>query len=203
MIPEIRISDAAKAHFRDMLGKQDGDAQLRIYVINPGTSLGHCGIAYWRASAGTGEDAHLDCGDFRLYYRSEQAPYLDGATVDCKKTFSGHTLALQAPKAKQLQPIDENSPLALRITHVLETEVNPHLAEHSGTVMLGEIREDGAVTLKFGGGCHGCGHAELTLHDTVEKTLKERFPEITVVIDATVHSEGSAPYIPRDNREAA
>ena len=204
MIPDIRITDAAKAHFRGMLDKQQGDdVQLRIYVINPGTSLGHCGIAYWRAGAGTGEDAHLDCGDFRLYYRSEHAPFLDGASADCKKTFSGHTLSLLAPKAKQVQPVDENSPLAQRITHVLETEVNPHLAEHSGTVMLGEIREGGVITLKFGGGCHGCGHAELTLHDTVEKTLRERFPEITAVVDETAHDEGTQPYIPRETREAA
>lgn len=198
MIPDIRITEAAAAHFRGMLDKQErDDVQLRIYVLHPGTSLGHCGIAYWRPEAGTPEDAHLDCDGFRLHYSSEQAPFLDGASVDYKKTFSGHTLSLQAPKAKQVLPVDENSPLAHRITHVLETEVNPHLAEHSGTVMLGEIRPGGVVTLKFGGGCHGCGHAELTLHDTVEKTLRERFPEITAVIDETVHDEGTAPYLPR------
>lgn len=203
MLPDITVSDAAVAHFRSMLDKQEPGTQLRIYVLNPGTSLGHCGIAYWRASAGTPEDAHLDCGAFRLYYASEQAPFLAGVTVDYKKTFSGYTLALQAPKAKTLLAVDENSPLAQRITYVLETEVNPHLSEHSGTVMLGEIREGGVITLKFGGGCHGCGHAELTLRDTVEKTLREHFPEITAVVDETDHDEGTAPYIPREAEATA
>lgn len=204
MIPSITISETAIAHFRGMLEKRaEPDTQLRIYVLHPGTSLGHCGIAYWRADGGTPEDAYLDFPGFRLYYAREQAPFLDGASADCRKVFSGNTLSLQAPKAKAVPPVDENSPLAHRITYVLETEVNPHLSEHSGTVMLGEIREGGVVTLKFGGGCHGCGHAELTLHDTVEKTLREHFPEITAVVDETDHDEGTQPYLPRETPVAA
>ncbi len=198
MIPTITISDSALAHCRGMLERQPGDGvQLRIYVLQPGTSLGHCGVAYWRAQAATGEDAWLDFDGVRLYYASAQAAYLDGASIDYRKAFAGHALSLQAPKCKQVQPVDADSPLAQRITHALEVHVNPYLSEHSGTVMLGEILDDGTVTLKFGGGCHGCGHAELTLRDTVEKTLREHCPEIRGVVDATAHDEGLAPYSPR------
>lgn len=198
MVPNIAISETALTHFRGMLENKQpaGATQLRIYVLHPGTSLGHCGIAYWHPDGDTLEDAHIGYGAFKLYYSSEEASFLDGATVDYRKSFSGHALSLQAPNAKIVRAVDQNSPLAHRITHVLETEVNPHLSEHSGTVMLSQIREGGIVTLKFGGGCHGCGHAELTLRDTVEKTLKERFPEIVAVVDETDHREGKQPYIP-------
>ena len=198
MIPNITITDAAAAHCRGMLAHLgEAGAQLRIYVLNPGTTLGHCGIASWRAQAGTPEDARLAFDGFELHYASSQAAYLDGAAVDYRKAFAGHTLSLQAPKARQLQPVDADSPLAQRITYVLETQVNPHLAEHSGTVMLGQIRDDGTVTLKFGGGCHGCGHAELTMRETVEKTLLENFPEIRAVLDETDHDAGTLAYAPR------
>jgi Fe/S biogenesis protein NfuA len=199
MIPSITITDAAIAHCSGMVANHaEAGVQLRIYVLQPGTSLGHCGIAYWRAAAASGEDAHLDFGAFRLYYASAQAPYLDGVSVDYRKAFAGYTLSLQAPKAKLVQPVDADSPLAQRITYVLETEVNPQLAEHSGTVMLGHLSDDGVVTLKFGGGCHGCGQAELTLRDTVERTLRAHFPEIRAVLDDTDHAHGTAPYAPRN-----
>lgn len=205
MTPMITITDNAATHFRAMLDKQaKPGTHLRIYVLQPGTSLAHCGIAYWHADHNSSEDAYLDFPGFRLYYASEQAPYLEAASVDYRKVFSGNKLFLEAPNAKAVPPVDENSPLAQRITYVLETEVNPHLSEHSGTVMLGQIKEGGVVTLKFGGSCHGCGHAELTMRDTVEKTLLERFPnEITAVVDETSHEEGTTPYFPRKTAVAA
>jgi len=36
-----------------------------------------------------------------------------------------------------------------------------------------------------GGGCHGCGMADVTLKQGIEKTLRAHFPEITEVRDAT------------------
>ncbi|GAA4017941.1 NifU family protein [Actimicrobium antarcticum] len=204
MTPHITFSNTALTHFRELLDRQDDTGtQLRIYVLHPGTSLGHCGIAYWHPAAGTPEDASIDAGTFRLYYVRQEAAFLDGVSVDFRKTFSGHTLALQAPNAKSVVVIDENSPLAHRITRVLETEINTHLSEHGGTVMLDEIREGGVVALKFGGGCHGCGNAEQTLKETVEATLLKWFPDITRVVDGTNHSDGVAPYLPRKTPVAA
>jgi Fe/S biogenesis protein NfuA len=64
-------------------------------------------------------------------------------------------------------------------------------------VSLDSIGADGIVYLRFGGGCHGCGMADVTLKQGIEKTLMARLPEITGVRDATDHSTGQAPYIPR------
>jgi Fe/S biogenesis protein NfuA len=204
MTPNITISEAAIAHFQSMLDKHPKpDTQLRIYVLHPGTSMGHCGVAYWRPAAGMLEDAHTVFADFKLYYTRSQAGFLDGATIDYRKVFSGQALSLQAPNAKRLLPVDADSPLEQRITYVLETEVNPHLADHSGTVTLEHVRAGGEVTLKFGGSCHGCGQAELTLRDTVATTLRQHFPEISKVVDATDHDTGAAPYHPRETATAA
>jgi len=80
---------------------------------------------------------------------------------------------------------------------LLESEINPQLASHKGQVSLEEITSDGVVRLRFGGGCHGCGMADVTLKQGIEKTLMARIPEITAVRDATDHSTGEAPYIAR------
>jgi Fe/S biogenesis protein NfuA len=61
-------------------------------------------------------------------------------------------------------------------------------------VSLEAISETGVVTLRFGGGCHGCGMADVTLKQGIERTLRSRLPEITDVRDATDHASGSNPY---------
>ncbi len=48
--------------------------------------------------------------------------------------------------------------------------------------------------MRFGGGCHGCGMADITLKSGIEKTLLQQCPDITAVIDATDHALGEAPY---------
>jgi Fe/S biogenesis protein NfuA len=62
---------------------------------------------------------------------------------------------------------------------------------------LQEVDGEGVVTLRFGGGCHGCGMVDVTLKEGIEKTLRERIPEVTAVRDATDHASGSAPYMKR------
>ena len=48
------------------------------------------------------------------------------------------------------------------------------------------------------GGCQGCGMADVTLKQGIEKTLMEKVPGVTAVRDATDHDTGAAPFIPRD-----
>jgi Fe/S biogenesis protein NfuA len=60
-----------------------------------------------------------------------------------------------------------------------------------------EVSAGGVVLLRFGGGCQGCGMADVTLKQGIEKTLMGRVPGITAVRDATDHDSGNAPYIPR------
>jgi len=50
------------------------------------------------------------------------------------------------------------------------------------------------VVLAFGGGCQGCGMADVTLKQGIEQTLTRNIPEITAVLDATDHQSGQNPY---------
>ncbi|MDC0471643.1 NifU family protein [Acidimicrobiia bacterium] len=48
--------------------------------------------------------------------------------------------------------------------------------------------------LKLGGGCQGCGMAQVTLTQGIETSLREAIPEIGNIIDATDHASGDNPY---------
>ena len=46
----------------------------------------------------------------------------------------------------------------------------------------------------MGGGCQGCGMANVTLKHGIEAMIQEVFPEIKQVIDTTDHAAGDNPY---------
>ena len=48
--------------------------------------------------------------------------------------------------------------------------------------------------LQFGGGCQGCGQADVTLKDGIERTLLERIPELKGVRDVTDHTQKENAY---------
>jgi Fe/S biogenesis protein NfuA len=77
---------------------------------------------------------------------------------------------------------------------VIDSDINPSLAGHGGHISLIEIIDDSIVVLQFGGGCHGCGMANVTLKQGIEKRLKEKFPQIVEIRDVTDHTTGTNPY---------
>ena len=46
----------------------------------------------------------------------------------------------------------------------------------------------------MGGGCQGCGAADITLKSGIERLIKEELPEVVEVLDTTDHGAGANPY---------
>ena len=72
-------------------------------------------------------------------------------------------------------------------------EVNPAVAQHGGHFTLLEVKEN-RVFVELGGGCQGCGMADVTLRQGVEQRLREVMPEMVALIDITDHASGTNPY---------
>jgi Fe/S biogenesis protein NfuA len=88
----------------------------------------------------------------------------------------------------------EPSPdLKARVQELIDTMINPAVAGHGGYVELIDV-QDSRVYLQMGGGCQGCGAADITLKAGIERLLKEELPEIVEVLDTTDHASGSNPY---------
>jgi Fe/S biogenesis protein NfuA len=80
-----------------------------------------------------------------------------------------------------------------KVQELIDNTINPAVAGHGGFVELLDVREN-KVYLAMGGGCQGCGAADITLKAGIERLIREEIPEIEEVLDATDHSAGSNPY---------
>ena len=87
----------------------------------------------------------------------------------------------------------EEFDLKERVQHLLDTSINPGVAGHGGFVRLMDV-QDNVVYLQMGGGCQGCGMADVTLKAGIESLIKEEIPEVTEVLDTTDHAAGRNPY---------
>ena len=95
----------------------------------------------------------------------------------------------EIPEGEMLPP----DVLREKIQRVLEEQINPGVASHGGYVELLDVT-DNNVFLRMGGGCQGCGAADVTLKMGVERLLREEVPQIQNVFDSTDHAAGNNPY---------
>ena len=194
----IQISESAQAHFRRLIEREDlPGLGVRLSAVSPGTPRADVRLEFAEPRDLQGDEWAIDCEGFTLWVDAGSVQYLDAAEIDYAQQATGGQLQIRAPKIKGEAPA-ETASLVERVRWVVEHEVNPQLAQHRGNVSVQEVTSDGVVLLRFGGGCHGCGMADVTLKQGIEKTLLTRVPGVTAVRDATDHDSGAAPYIPRD-----
>ena len=87
----------------------------------------------------------------------------------------------------------EDSRLRAKIQDLLDTAINPAVAGHGGVVSLVDVK-DRMVYLQMGGGCQGCGMADVTLKQGIETMIREELPEVVEILDVTDHAAGQNPY---------
>jgi Fe/S biogenesis protein NfuA len=89
--------------------------------------------------------------------------------------------------------MSDGTDLKSRVQELIDTMINPAVAGHGGYVELIDVQES-RVYLQMGGGCQGCGAADVTLKSGIERLIKEEQPEVSEVLDTTDHSSGTNPY---------
>jgi Fe/S biogenesis protein NfuA len=190
----IEITQSAQEYFGRLIAQQEmDDVGLQLTVLNPGTPIASCDLQFHVPGQSGEKEIELKYDGFNLYVAEGSEQWLEAAKIDFEKTDAGGQLTIKAPGIKGDKPDDSDS-LEAKISWVLQSEINPGLASHGGQVTLEQVTPENEVVLRFGGGCHGCGMVNVTLQDGIEKTLKEYFPEIKAVVDATDHATGSNPY---------
>ena len=83
--------------------------------------------------------------------------------------------------------------LSKAVAEIIAEQVNPVVATHGGHVDLIGV-DDGKAIIAFGGGCQGCGMADVTLKQGIEVEIKGAVPSIAAVLDVTDHAGGDNPY---------
>lgn len=80
-----------------------------------------------------------------------------------------------------------------KVQDLLDTHINPAVAAHGGYIELLDVIENN-VYIRMGGGCQGCGMANVTLKQGVEELIREHIPEVGQILDTTDHAAGQNPY---------
>ena len=102
---------------------------------------------------------------------------------------SGQQLVADEGVRRSASEID----LREKVEMILNNEINPLIAQHGGVVSLIDVR--GAnLYLQLGGGCQGCGMADVTLRQGVEASIRRALPEVEEVLDVTDHAAGTNPF---------
>jgi len=73
-----------------------------------------------------------------------------------------------------------NTDVRERVVSTLEL-IRPNLQADGGDVEFVDIDDQGVVTVRLQGACHGCPMAAMTLQMGIERMLKSKVPEVTGV----------------------
>jgi Fe/S biogenesis protein NfuA len=140
---------------------------------------------------GWAEERH---GDLGVIFPEVDREKLDGASLELTE----QGLSMNNPNSPAPPPIsapagDLSGPMVDQVKQVLEEQVNPAIAAHGGGAEL--VSVDGTIAyLRLYGGCQGCGLAQVTLKQGIERILLESIPALTQVVDVTDHASGEDPY---------
>lgn len=63
--------------------------------------------------------------------------------------------------------------------------IRPAVQADGGDVRVLGVTEDGVVRLKFSGACVGCPSMPATLHQGIERNVREKVPEVRAVVAET------------------
>lgn len=133
-------------------------------------------------------------GDMAVIFPQQDQEKLDGATLEL--TDQGLVMNnpnSPAPPEMSAPAGDLKGPLVEQVQQVITEQVNPAIAAHGGGAEL--VSVDGTIAyLRLFGGCQGCGLAQVTLKQGIERIILESIPELTSVVDVTDHASGDDPY---------
>jgi len=68
-----------------------------------------------------------------------------------------------------------------RVVQVINL-IRPAVQADGGDIELVDVEDDGVVSIRFHGACDGCPSASMTLHMGIERSLREKVPEVRQVV---------------------
>ncbi len=91
------------------------------------------------------------------------------------------------------QRIPPSDKIRESVQQVLDEEINPSVADHGGMIRLIDVKEN-VVYIQMGGGCQGCGQADVTLKYGIETAIRAAVDGVGDILDVTDHAAGRNPY---------
>jgi Fe/S biogenesis protein NfuA len=205
--PIVTLTPEAHRIVRDALDQEPEPASLALWLEVRGVQEGAFVYdLFFQATSDAGEEdqVHAD-GDVPVVVPAASVDRLRGARLEWSEDGGGGLVLVNPnlPTPEEASPgvppeilaAGITSPLALRISSVLEQSVNPSIASHGGRAdLLALDADEGIAYLRLSGGCQGCAMSQMTLKQGIETTLLEEVPELKRVVDVTDHGGGENPF---------
>lgn len=183
----LAVTEAAKQKIQSVIEDQGLEIEgLRVSINGRSASAFEYGMGL--EVEPSPDDVVVDCGEFKVFIDPESAENLKGATIDYVEDLNSSGFKIDNPNT----PTWDN-PKAQAIQQLIDERINPAVASHGGHIDLLNVTDD-SIYIHMGGGCQGCGMANVTLKHGIEGMIQEHFPEIKNIIDTTDHASGTNPY---------
>lgn len=193
---KLSFTDRARdmvVSFMDM--EEDGLQALRI-AVDGSPFAPNYELTLVEAEQRADSDVEVDAGAFTVLVDEASVDRLHGAKVDFVETIQESGFQI-TPDPDATKAARENAgpegKLADRVSHVLDTEINPAIAAHGGVINLVDVQGT-EIFIEMAGGCQGCSMSRMTLRQGVERMVSQSVPEVTEIHDVTDHASGENPY---------
>lgn len=184
----LTVTDLAKSKVQALMESEDRKGlALRIAIQGRGPGGFRYELGFVEGPDRTADDTVVDAGGFEVLIDKDTVPKLQGSTLDFVEGVQESGFKIDNPNPLWDEPV------AQKVQEIIDTKINPGIASHGGFVVLLDVKEDTAY-VQLGGGCQGCGMADVTLKQGIEVMIKEEAPEIKQVIDSTDHAGGKNPF---------
>jgi Fe/S biogenesis protein NfuA len=184
----MTITEAAQKQISNLLADEERQGlALRLAITGRRPGGFQYKLGFVREDEKAVDDVVVDAGSFKMFIDAESAPNLQGATLGFEEDPVQSGFKIENPNAGWTDP------KAIAIQKLLDEHINPAVADHGGYIVLIDVKDDIAY-VALGGGCQGCGMADVTLKQGIEALITEEVPGIRQVIDTTDHASGANPY---------
>jgi len=191
----LKFSDLAKTKIKEAIDNYEKPV-IGIRAIAQARSPFQVsyGLAFVDEKNVNKNDKIIQIGEVKVYIDNEHVDYFEGVTLDFEDGMAGSGFKfIDLPRV----PKKYEGTIAEKVVKVIEEEINPGIASHGGFVSLVDVKGND-IMIQMGGGCQGCGMANVTLKDGIEVALKKAIPEIGGIYDVTDHAGGQNPFYQKD-----
>ena len=199
---KFNIGDTAVAKILQLREQEPGEKDYALFLQIDGVQGNQYtyDLSFLDLDQARPDDKRIEFGELSVVIASKDVDNFNGASLDMSDDPDAPGLTMDNPNTPSPAMFGnhEDMPeltgeLAEKVQTVLESQINPAIASHGGQASLVGV-EGQDVYLRLGGGCQGCGMAQVTLTQGIEKALRDAVPEIGNIIDATDHASGSVSY---------
>ncbi|MDG1201102.1 MAG: NifU family protein [Candidatus Actinomarina sp.] len=196
------IGEKAIAKILEIKEQEPGDNDYALFLQIDGVQGNQYtyDLSFLDLEQARSDDKRLEFGDLVVIIASKDLDKFNNSKLELSDDPAAPGLTMDNPNTPSPEIFgnpDEmpelTGELAEKVQTVLESQINPAIASHGGVAQLVGV-EGQDIYLKLGGGCQGCGMAQVTLTQGIETSLREAIPEIGNIIDATDHASGDNPY---------